>query len=239
MDGLHWVFIATSAVIKMEFAKVPVISKSISAFQPIYVDREIQSSRQKTAQAILNHVSKPNSLPLCFFPEGTCTNAKSLIHFKPGAFIAGLPVHPVLIKFPESWPFSVISKKINLSQWSLIGGPDNVLMTTLLMLAVPFQRTIIKWLPVYYPSEQEKLCPELYAHNVQKLMAKEYNSEFSDYILMDGLMLRYFRDNKLDLNIIKEIKGGTFFECFVYPRVDTGYMRQRALVIVVSSNHLT
>lgn len=169
LDGLHWFFMVTSAVIKSSFSTILVISDVIASISPIYVDREIQASRQLTAQAIIKHVNKPNSLPLCFFPEGTTTNGKSLIHFKPGAFIAGLPVHPVLIQFPKQFGLST-----NLTQWSLIGGPDNVCMMTLLQLCVPYQRAIIKWLPEYLPSEDEKNCPELYSHNVQKYMADQY-----------------------------------------------------------------
>lgn len=37
-----------------------------------------------------------------FFPEGTCSNKKALLKFKPGAFIAGVPVQPVLIRYPNS-----------------------------------------------------------------------------------------------------------------------------------------
>ena len=198
IDGLHWIFCCTSAVIKSDFGKVPIVSGVIAAINPIYVDREIQSSRQLTAKAIMDHVKKPDSLPLCFFPEGTTTNGRSLVHFKPGAFIAGLPVSPALIKFPNPWGFH----GANLTQWGLIGGPDKVHMVTLLQLCVPFQSCYIKWLPEYCPSPEEKQCPELYAHNVQKLMGKEFDEcESTDYILQDGLLLRYFRDKKLSFEI--------------------------------------
>ena len=36
------------------------------------------------------------------FPEGTNSNRKSLPKFKPGAFIPGVPVQPVLLRF-EGW----------------------------------------------------------------------------------------------------------------------------------------
>lgn len=37
--------------------------------------------------------------PLCLFPEGTTTNNSCLLPFKTGAFRAGLPLQPVVIKY--------------------------------------------------------------------------------------------------------------------------------------------
>lgn len=34
------------------------------------------------------------------FPEGTCTNRKSLIKFKRGAFVPGAPVQTILLRWP-------------------------------------------------------------------------------------------------------------------------------------------
>lgn len=37
--------------------------------------------------------------PLVVFPEGTTTNGRFLLHFRIGAFRAGLPVQPVLLSY--------------------------------------------------------------------------------------------------------------------------------------------
>ena len=37
---------------------------------------------------------------LILFPEGTTSNGTSLLPFRRGAFVAGVPVQPVLIKYP-------------------------------------------------------------------------------------------------------------------------------------------
>jgi lysophosphatidylcholine acyltransferase/lyso-PAF acetyltransferase len=34
------------------------------------------------------------------FPEATTTNGRALIHFKLGAFTPGLPIQPVVIRYP-------------------------------------------------------------------------------------------------------------------------------------------
>ena len=33
------------------------------------------------------------------FPEGTCTNRSCLITFRPGAFLPGVPVQPVILRY--------------------------------------------------------------------------------------------------------------------------------------------
>ena len=37
---------------------------------------------------------------LLVFPEGTTTNGRALVHFKSGSFQSGVPVQPVLARFP-------------------------------------------------------------------------------------------------------------------------------------------
>ena len=39
------------------------------------------------------------------FPEGTCTNRSSLITFKGGAFIPGVPVQPVCLEFFHDYDY--------------------------------------------------------------------------------------------------------------------------------------
>ena len=49
-------------------------------------------------------------LQVALFPEGTTTNRKCLISFKTGAFQPGVPVQPVVVKWPNhfdcvTWAF--------------------------------------------------------------------------------------------------------------------------------------
>lgn len=41
--------------------------------------------------------------PIIIFPEGTTTNQEALISFKAGAFVPGVPVQPMTIKYPDEW----------------------------------------------------------------------------------------------------------------------------------------
>ena len=40
------------------------------------------------------------------------------------------------------------------------------------LLANPINRVVVEFLPIYSPNEEEKQSPELYAKNVQKIMAE-------------------------------------------------------------------
>jgi lysophosphatidylcholine acyltransferase/lyso-PAF acetyltransferase len=47
-----------------------------------------------------NRDSYPHTM---LFPEGACTNGTALILFKAGAFRPGLPVLPVIIRYPHEY----------------------------------------------------------------------------------------------------------------------------------------
>lgn len=41
----------------------------------------------------------PHRRPILLFPEGTTTNGDYLLPFRTGAFIAGVPVQPTILKY--------------------------------------------------------------------------------------------------------------------------------------------
>ncbi|KAH6945680.1 hypothetical protein HPB50_009604 [Hyalomma asiaticum] len=70
--------------------------------QPVYVKRSDPNSRQNTVREITRRAtSKEPWSQVIIFPEGTCTNRSCLITFKQGAFVPGVPVQPVLIRYPN------------------------------------------------------------------------------------------------------------------------------------------
>ncbi|TVU18957.1 hypothetical protein EJB05_35080 [Eragrostis curvula] len=99
--------------------------------------------------------------------EGTTTNGDYLLPFKTGAFLAKAPVQPVILRYPY--------KRFN-PAWESMSGARHIFL--LLCQFVNYLEVI--HLPVYYPSEQEKDDPKLYANNVRKLMAVEGNLILSD-----------------------------------------------------------
>jgi lysophosphatidylcholine acyltransferase/lyso-PAF acetyltransferase len=77
----------------------------------LYVDRESSSKvddgqprvsdrvRQRMQQMAAGEL--PHARPLLLFPEGTTTNGRYLLPFKTGAFLAGEPLRPVVIRYGE------------------------------------------------------------------------------------------------------------------------------------------
>ncbi len=70
--------------------------------QPVFVSREDPNSRQNTIKEIQCRAQSGGKWPqIIIFPEGTCTNRTCLISFKPGGFYPGVPIQPVLIRYPN------------------------------------------------------------------------------------------------------------------------------------------
>ncbi|XP_017463955.1 PREDICTED: lysophosphatidylcholine acyltransferase-like, partial [Rhagoletis zephyria] len=143
----------------------------INFAQPIYVQREDPNSRQNTIRQIVQRARSEDEWPqVVIFSEGTCTNRKALIKFKPGAFYPGVPVQPVLLKYPN---------KYDSFTWTWDG--PGVLKLLWLTMAQFYSRCEIEFLPVYTPSEEEKADANLYAQNVRDVMAKALGVPTSEY----------------------------------------------------------
>ena len=92
------------------------------------------------------------------FPEGSCTNQSALLPFKLGAFVAGKPVQPVLIRFPF---------RFTDPSWPAIGPSLPALVFR--MMAGLWQSVHIKYLPVVTPTEEEKAAPAVFAAKVRQV----------------------------------------------------------------------
>ncbi|CAN4093818.1 unnamed protein product [Withania somnifera] len=161
-----------SFVAKRSVAKLPLVGLISKCLGCVYVQRESKSPDFKGVSGFVNerireaHQNKSAPIML-LFPEGTTTNGDFLLPFKSGAFLAGAPVQPVILRYPYQ-RFS--------PAWDSISGVRHVIF--LLCQFVNYVEAI--WLPVYYPSQQEKDDPRLYAENVRRLMAHEGNLILSD-----------------------------------------------------------
>ncbi|XP_026675851.1 lysophosphatidylcholine acyltransferase 1 [Diaphorina citri] len=153
-----------------ELRKIP-----ITGWRKVYVWRDDPNSRQKTIQEIIDRAKSEQDWPqVLIFPEGTCTNRSCLITFKPGAFYPGVPVQPVLLRYPN---------KLDTVTWTWDGpGAWKLLWLT---LTQPHSNCEIEFLPVYTPSEEEKNDPKLYASNVRAVMARALGVPTSDYSYED------------------------------------------------------
>ncbi|XP_008592761.1 PREDICTED: lysophosphatidylcholine acyltransferase 2-like, partial [Galeopterus variegatus] len=91
-----------SMVSRNENVQVPLIGRLLQAVQPVLVSRTDPDSRKNTINEIIKRATSGGLWPqILVFPEGTCTNRSCLITFKPGAFIPGVPVQPILLRYPN------------------------------------------------------------------------------------------------------------------------------------------
>ncbi|KAF7235633.1 Lysophospholipid acyltransferase LPCAT4 [Varanus komodoensis] len=162
-------------VSRTENLHVPVIGALLRFNQAILVSRHDPASRKKVVEEVKKRATSQGKWPqVLFFPEGTCSNKKALLKFKPGkkeqvwsegvgggAFISGVPVQPVLIRYPNS---------LDSTTWAWRG--PGVLKVIWLTASQPCTTVEVEFLPVYQPSPEEAENPTLYANNVQKVMAK-------------------------------------------------------------------
>lgn len=161
-----------SFVAKRSVAKLPLVGLISKCLGCVYVQRESKSSDFKGVAGVVTErvreAHQNKSAPIMMlFPEGTTTNGDFLLPFKTGAFLAGAPVLPVILRYPYQ-RFS--------PAWDSISGVRHVIF-----LLCQFVNCIeVTRLPVYYPSQEEKDDPKLYANNVRRLMAHEGNLLMSD-----------------------------------------------------------
>ena len=173
---------APSFVAKMLIAKIPFVGRVGSSQHSFYIDR-FNNGARKTTSAIIERQHQAmdaalNIPPVAIFPEGTTTNGRYLLRFRTGAFAAGLPVAPVLLKYPYKYfPPSLEAIKANQYIWGLVTQPWN---------EVHYHR-----LPIYFPSAEERKDPALYADNVRLKMV-----EYSDFL--DGKKFQLSNSNFID-----------------------------------------
>ncbi|RUS90250.1 hypothetical protein EGW08_002031 [Elysia chlorotica] len=164
-----------SPVSRVENSHVPFLGKLIEFSQPVLVKREDPNSRSHTVQEIQRRANSDGQWPqIIIFPEGTCTNRSCLISFKQGAFLPGMPVQPVCIRYPN---------KLDTVTWTWEGpGAFTQLWLTMCQF---YTKVDVMYLPPYHPSEEEKKDPKLYAANVRALMAKCLNCPVTDHTYDD------------------------------------------------------
>ena len=178
-------------VSRNENRKIPLVGKCLEYAQSLFVCREDPQSRQKTVKQIVERAQDGTAWPqLLIFPEGSTSNRKALMSFKPGAFVPGKPVQPVLIRYTYQLIFKTLNNFILNDifrypnevdtvtwTWNQQHGSKSVLWLT---LTQPFTRASLEFLPVYQPSPEEIADPKLFGSNVREVMAKALQVPTSD-----------------------------------------------------------
>jgi lysophosphatidylcholine acyltransferase / lyso-PAF acetyltransferase len=151
-----------SGVSRIENARIPFMGPLVRAIQPILVSREDSQNKILVIEEIKKRAAPDSDWPqLLVFPEGTTTNRSCLITFKPGAFIPGLPVQPIVVQY---------TNKLDTITWTWEGFKAfEVVFYTLCQFSNFMEVT---YLPVYVPNEQEKMDAKLFARNVRSKIAE-------------------------------------------------------------------
>ncbi|XP_051501714.1 lysophospholipid acyltransferase LPCAT4-like [Myxocyprinus asiaticus] len=178
-----------TVVSRSENAKLPIIGALLEFNQSVLVSRKDPESRKKCVSRIRERLASNGRWPqMLMFPEGTTTNGHALIKFKPGAFLAGVPVQPVLLHYPN---------KLDTVRWTWKGMTwIEALWHTTSQL---YTSVTVEFLPVYTPSQEEKQNSDLYAENVQKLMAKALGVPATDYVMEGSFPVRKLGNLSLPL----------------------------------------
>lgn len=172
--------VQVSVISRMETLNLPVFGTMTKLTQPVFVSREDPSSRQKTVREIQRRAATGGKWPqILLFPEGTTTNGSCLIYFKLGAFIPGVPVQPVCLRYKN---------RLNTVVWTWKSlSAYKVMWLTLSQFHNRFE---IEFLPVYAPSEEEKKDVQLFAYNVRSVFARVLGVPTTENSLDDARVMR-------------------------------------------------
>lgn len=157
---------------------IPIFGHFVHSLNPIYVHRG--NGPGGLVDGLVNSLNEGTYRHL-IFPEGTYTNGTRLIKFKSGAFVAGHPVVPVALTFPEYVPY-----------WNREESSMGVQIYR--VLSRWYTPVTIRFMAMYHPSEAEKSDPKLYAENVRKLLSEATNRPLSKYEIKDSP--NYKKDTK-------------------------------------------
>jgi len=139
------------------------IGKCVQFAQAIFVSRDSKESRERCKAEIKSRVGSQEAWRhFLIFPEGTTSNRKALMTFKPGGFLPGRPVQPVLIRYhlnqdTVSWT------------WDQPHGFIACFLYTICQWSNPVE---LQFLPPYRPSREEQQDPTIFAANVRREMAE-------------------------------------------------------------------
>ncbi|MBN3308604.1 LPCT4 acyltransferase, partial [Amia calva] len=165
-----------TVVSRSENLSLPVIGALLRFNQSLLVCRSDPSSRRQCLEQLTHRLRQQGTWPqVLIFPEGTTTNGKALIKFKTGAFVAGVPVQPVLLHYPNT---------LDTVRWTWKGiSWIQALWYTTSQL---YTNVTVEFLPVYTPSQEEKENPNLFADNVQQLMARALGVPATEFVIEGG-----------------------------------------------------
>lgn len=146
-------------VSKKENADLPFLGTVATALNAILVDRNCSESRKAASDRLKRIAHDPAHPPVVIFPEGTNTNGQALVTFKLGAFIAGLPVQPVVVRY-------------HFRRFDPTAGSYSSMAWHVYRTLCQFEnRMSVEFLPTVCPTTDDIANPSNYARRVRSLMS--------------------------------------------------------------------
>lgn len=173
---------------KSDAFNTPLFGRLLSALEVIPIFRESTDGRKASLQAVVDRCKDERFPPFLIFPQGTTTNTKVLTSFKKGAFAAGVPVCPVIIRYPGCAYDHYLGPS---DIWEFWRGLCQVISFC-----------TIEYLEEYIPNDQEKANADLYAENVRNHMAKAMGVEVTDHDFSDVRMAVEAHRNRLKVDFV-------------------------------------
>lgn len=189
------------AVSKKAVGDLPIVGTLARAAQTIFVDRKDKASKKAAADAIIERGQKGSAWPpVLIFAEGTCTNGTAMVTFKPGPFLPGAPVQPVVLRYHTGSGYAAAARGEVFSVSAATG--DAELRMGLSMLQ--FYNTLeVTYLPEYCPTDVEIADKVLFANNVRKAMSTELDVPVTAHSYEDvwlaGKAARYGVDQSFEV----------------------------------------
>ena len=171
---------------KADLGAIPIIGAVMRQLQTFFVHRSNKAGNKSGNHAAGRHavsdqirarVRDARFPPILIFPQGTTTSGSVLTKFAAGAFLAGVPVQPVVVHYP----FCCLDPA-----W--VPGPSTGWL--LLRMLCQFHNFLtVTYLPVYEPSAAEVKDPHLFADNVRRVMADRLGAAVTDHSYNDVFMM--------------------------------------------------
>lgn len=145
-----------------ENGKQPLMGTIMRCMQTIMVERGDKNQGQNAIEKVVRIAQDDRWPPVCIFPEGNTSNGRQICSFKRGAFVAGLPIQPIVIQYDMG----------NLDpSWVEPHGHLPHVLAFLLMCRWS-NRMKVTFLPVMKPTTMEMEDPDLFAERVRSAMAE-------------------------------------------------------------------
>lgn len=186
-DGFfYWVLFQPSFLVRADILDVPIFGGVIKfGVQCVGIDNKTIQGRKNAINIINDRINDTSAPPLVIFPSATTANQKFLTRWKPGAFLSGKYVQPVVLNYKN--------------KYANLGYSADVAMFVVMYYACcQFVNYIdVFALPIYEPNDDEINDPKLFADNVRAQMARYCDAKLTDHEACDVFLYEYMRDNGL------------------------------------------